>query len=184
MTAVGSVCARPWHRLVVTTEPLSRGLLGGLGETMPKNGALLSCRNGGASVPWRPRGWRMGFGRGGEGQAVNCHPRPGVSPPASVCVLMVCVRRGGGSLGLVPLSSAPGAGCRATCPEPWFSSLLPMCGPEAMSRASWGVLPLVPGRKHLCSPQVAPGGLEDEAGGRLWHWAGAGLLRTSDLTRH
>lgn len=45
-----------------------------------------------------------------------------------------------------------------------------------MSRAPWGALPLVPGRKRLFSPQVAPEGLEDEVG----VGCGTGLERDSE----
>lgn len=41
---------------------------------------------------------------------MNCRPRPGVSPPASACVLTVCVRRGGGSRGWCPSALLPGPG--------------------------------------------------------------------------
>lgn len=61
-TAV-SVCARPWHGLVVTTEPLSRGLLRGPCQRMAagtEGGFWLRRGGSGRELPPSPRGFPSG----------------------------------------------------------------------------------------------------------------------------
>lgn len=117
----------------------------------------------------------MGVDLGVKDQAVNCHPRPGVFPPASMCVMMVC-ECVWGVMEVVTLGCAPRLLGQAQDSLPrtlvfsashgWHRSL---CQEHRQV-----VLTLAPSKKYLLPlqvalprsyPRVAPEGL----GEKVWH---------------
>lgn len=78
----------------------------------------------------------LGCGRGASGQDVLVPPSQGFSLSACMYVMM----RAEGVMEVGTLSSAPsdrahGARNRVSHSEPWFSRLLPMCGPRACAKS-------------------------------------------------